>query len=742
MSLFSNKKPFVILRSALPVTLVMCILTSTAYCQETSLLENGKLFAGCADGKVVRGRINGNPRERMYDAAKKIDPITKRVFKSFKLEEIEGVDASEFDGLCWSRIDGLWQEQMAVGFDNSVRAKGWAGLKSGMDEFAHGTYTTPLFIMVDANASLKSLTIRSALGPGQPIHFEQADRLSIEDIISEPGSAKIFQSERLNGRSEKLRLSISSKGHMRIKIGDREFRRPRPKISKYDRGEQAPANDLFAIAYNPKNMAANRQGYDVTTQNPVRFLRSDGKLDVFAEARPRDYYISEQLTVPLGLKFVEEGAQGTVFYERLLSSEFEYQQATASSFGVNAGLSTTVGGTKNKSGRRREGTGTDIGASIGYQNAKEEVQGMKSQNSVASMDGYQRYKKYSLIRDHAFSELSDDFYDAIEDAYRNGDYQKLIINKFGTHYGYAATFGAAGRLQTFMTEKTFSENSSSFKSENISGGLKFGPVDFSVTKDSSSTLTTGNSTTTKFGKTVFTGVGGNGSWDQSGFQAGDIPYPILMDLRRLDELLNPIYFPERPEIYDTARTQLSDAITAYLYGKAQLVSKESILPTIEPKQTIVISLIGLQCLKSGAWEGQGNPVQIHGVINLRFPRSRSVFGQDVMAFNTKRDAKEDYTTIYCPGGTRKKFHKKATRQFEAKASQLQAARWEIHVRLEEWDWGADAWDGQELIRNTPKTGLRIPTLSIGQSRNVTWDIPPNNPGMPKLRVIVQFTRKR
>ena len=727
-------------RLLLGISVIPFVFGNAVSAQEATAEMAPKLFAGCEDSKIIP-KAKDKPRARMFNAANKTDPITKRVFKSFKLEEVASVDADDFDGLCWSRVDGLWQEHMQVSFDKSVELSGWAGLKSGMEEFAHGTYTTPVILAANMDNGYQTITLRSALGPGRPIRFTSQDNITIEDILNKPGQAKIYKSERINGHTQSLKLSISHTGYMRLRMGEREFRRPRPDISKTARGEQVPANDIFAIAYNPKNLVANRRGYDVTTKNPDRFLDSEGKLEVFARAQPRDYYLAEQMTVPLGLELIEEGIQGTVFFERLLSSESEYQQATASSFGVNAGLSGGVGGEKKKNGGIKKGTATEIGASIGYQNAKEEVKGMKEQHSVASMDGYQRFKKYALVRDHAFSELSDDFYDAVEDAFQSGDYQR-VVDKFGTHYSYAATFGAAGRLQTYMTEDTISNNASSFKSEGGSGGLKLGPLDFSVTKDSSSTLTTGNSTTTKLGKTVFTAVGGNGSWDQSGFVAGDTPYPILMDLRRMDELLNPMYFPERPEIYNEARGKLGDAITNYLFGKAQLVSTKSLLSDIEPMQTMVIKLTGLQCLKAGAWEGAGNPVQIEAVINLKFPASRAVFGKDVHAYNTTKSTKDGYTVIHCPGGTRKISGRKTARRFKGKASQLAAARWEIHTRLEEWDWGFDGLDGAEIIRTAPKRGLKVPRLNVGQSKNVHWNVPPNKAGMPKLRIIVRFTREK
>ena len=54
----------------------------------------------------------------------------------------------------------------------------------------------------------------------------------------------------------------------------------------------------------------------------------------------------------------------------------------------------------------------------------------------------------------------------------------------------------------------------------------------------------------------FIAVGGNGSWDSGGYSRGDRVAPILLDLRPLDELLNPINFPDQPDIYTRVRAEL------------------------------------------------------------------------------------------------------------------------------------------------------------------------------------------
>lgn len=694
-----------------------------------------EMFTGCSDGRIL-DRPNVAPRDTIMSAAGRSEPKSTLIFKSFSLDEAAGVEADEFEGECWSRLDGLWREQMRVSFDSSVAPEGWAALSPDLMNLAHGMYTMPVYIHVSDADGGNMLTLRSALGSGEPVLYRSADSILLEDVFAGDARSKTYKTEGFGQGAPRLVFDVSQSGYMRLKLGDRTFIRPKPEISEVARGDQVASSDLFAIAYNPKNLRANRQGYDVTRQDPNNFLDNGGLLDVFAPSLPRDYYVAEQMTVPLGLSLIPEGnKQGMVYFETLISSEYEYQQATQTSFGVNAGLTGKKGGPE---GQKRY---DPVSASVGYNNAREQSSSMKSKNSVATMNAYQRSKRYALVRDHAYSDLSDTFVDAIVDAYDTGNYLR-VIETFGTHYPYAVTYGTAGRLRTFMTERTFAENQRSFRQNSASGGFSIGPLEAKASYDSSRELSSSNSVTNKYGETVFTAVGGNGSWDQNGFSAGDAPFPILTDMRTLDGLLSPIYFPDKPEIYETARIQLAAAIDDYLRNRPAL-SRDSRLASIRPldeKQTYRIKLVNLECLRAGSWEGTNNPVQIHGVINIRFPRGSGVMGSEMKAYNTSFDENDDYAEITCPGGERVMRKEKAVREFTGTRAQLDQVSWQLHVNLWEWDWGADSWDGQEHIRNKPSGSFGVPNLNVGQKDPMHWDVPPADPGMPHLRINVEFER--
>ncbi len=69
-------------------------------------------------------------------------------------------------------------------------------------------------------------------------------------------------------------------------------------------------------------------------------------------------------------------------------------------------------------------------------------------------------------------------------------------------------------------------------------------------------------------QTEFLAVNSSGSWSEHGFQADhNTGYPILLDLRPLEELLNPIYFADEPEVVSIVRPKLHAAIQSYLNSR-------------------------------------------------------------------------------------------------------------------------------------------------------------------------------
>jgi hypothetical protein len=564
-------------------------------------LAEGAVFTGCEDAAIFGERAT-SPRDTLLKAANRttVDPVTEREFRGFSLDEAAAVDDERFAEACWSRIDGVWHEQMRVTFDSSADARGWTAENPALTALAHGNYTTPGFIIVpegdDLNREIRIMDMH-----GESRTFAREDDVSIADALRDPTKVKTYSGVNYDGSESWLTIGRTHSGLARMTIDGKDYYRPRTEMTRAARAAQADSKDPFVVGYNPKNLRASRQGYDLVTQNPDQFMLNGGKLDIFEKPQGADYEISEQLTVPLGLTLIEEGLQGFVHYSTLVSSEAEAQTAVSSSFGVNVEV-------------RQAAPGAGVGGAIGYSEAKSEMNAMKASRSISSINAYQRFKKYTLVRDMPFSRLSREFIDALMDARRDGDYGRIIAN-FGTHYPYAVTYGAAGRLTTYVTEDGLTENYESFAKKDGSASMSVGSGTVSGNISQSMSNRNGVSSTTSLGKTTFVAVGGNGSWNENGFVAGDAPYPILMDLRPIDELLNPINFPDDPEMFRGARDELAEAIIAYMEPKAAEVSNESLLASFEPKELWAITANNIACYNRGGDENDST-VELSGILNF------------------------------------------------------------------------------------------------------------------------------
>lgn len=550
-----------------------------------------------------------SPSERLRSAAggEGSEPVKSgRVFAEIAPQRSAGdSDAAYF--ACHSRLDGIWREQSRVTFDTSAQPKGWAAENPTLAAFAHGDYTTPdLFVIETHGDTLRQLTVHDVWNDGPGVLFESVDDVTVAAVLQQAQASKTWIAKSVGNAQRRLTLSLTRSGLLRLSLDGKDFYRPDAGTAKAERDSQSPVTDPFLLGYNPKNLRASRQGYDPVTQNPDAFMQNGGKLDVFERASPQDYQVNEQLTVPAGLSLVEEGGQAYVYYSTLIASERDSQEASRSSFGVKAEV-------------RQASRGVGAGGSLGYTHARSEISGMKTSRSISQINAYQRYKKYALVRDMAFSRLSREFFDAVMDVHASRDANgghdfTRLFNAFGTHYPYAVTYGAAGKLTTLLTEDSLTRNYESFTSDSGSASLSVNQGTVSGNISSSLRNRQGNTSTTGLGQTTFTAVGGNGSWNESGFSAGDTPYPILMDLRPISELLNPINFPNDPEIYTAMRAALRDAIVEYEAPFAQQLSADSALTSFMPEQTWQIEVLNTACYNRGNSEND-DTVELSGRLN-------------------------------------------------------------------------------------------------------------------------------
>lgn len=535
-------------------------------------------FSGCETVIATTPQI-ASSRQRIADASVRVDALTNREFASFSVDELAGSLGEDEIDECWFRLDGVWREDTPISLDTSFIPRGWSSARPELVHLANGTYTTPLHIVVlPSPAAEKLLHVTLAEGVGEPVRYVSEDGVTLRELLEERGRKKVYSASARTlapGLARDLTIDVTRTGYLRLRMGSSSFYRPAPGMVS-----RVSADDPFMIGYTMENLRANRTGYDVTEQNPNRLLQNP-KAEVFDFATDRGAVIDQRRVVPLGLKLVKEETQGTVYYSTSVSSEREYQSMTQSTFGnsTRIGISGQAG-PGGRDGGRTASMNAEAGVGWGSASARQQFSSLQNSRSVAEEIGYMRFKKLALVLDPTYARLTDRFIDAVADAQRYGDFRELL-ERFGTHYAYAITYGAAGEMRQRITAQAFERRRQSAASSSSNERTAFIVGETSSYRSSETQSGSSFRETNEYGERTFDAVGGNGSWDQNGFSAGDAHYPILADLRPLSDLLNPINFPGQPEIYVELRGRLGRAIEESIIAKAAL-SDGSLIPQFVP----------------------------------------------------------------------------------------------------------------------------------------------------------------
>ena len=531
------------------------------------------IFSGCDE--VTRA-----PGNSTAPAAPVVDRFTERSFASFSMDDVER--GAGLDGLCWARLDGVWRTETPIVLDDAkVDHSIWGAAGRQHTRLANGNYTVQQHLVVVASPRDEhAIYVATGLGGDPFVRFESRDGLTLEDVLKRGGQPKRYAATQRFAWGNQIELDVSaSTGRVRLRLGRMTFYRPATNTTREEMESRDPALTDFTLPQMLGYLAASRRGYDLALQDPL-YLNENPKLEIFAEPGQEKIYLAERRIVPANLHYIPESVQGTVFRKSLISSEQHIQETEAHSFGAN--LSVNMGETA--SGIQR------FKASAGFNNAKESSRSMTRGEMKARAIGYSRQKKYALVLDHVYTELSDAFIEAVEDAHRNHRYQALI-QRFGTHYPYAVTYGATARMTMDMDETSYANRLSKSESFSANAGLTVFGVGGEVNMSEQAGETTAQEGRMVNEQVRFIAVGGNGSWDNNGYSAGEDQYPILLDLRPISELLNPMYFPGQPEIYVTVRKNLEATIRRYLdsFPASQPISTASWIEGIEaPKPVEVV----------------------------------------------------------------------------------------------------------------------------------------------------------
>ncbi len=475
---------------------------------------------------------------------------------------------------CWTRMDGVWVENADANFDTSSNdGREWDVQGTALVGLLHGNYTTPETLFIVPGGNEDELWVMSGVNDVRYTRFASSGDQSIASLIGNTRASKIYEADSRTSLGSRLTVDYTAGGALRIRAGNRQFLRP-PPLEESD----LSIDDVFVIQYQTDNFAANLKGYNVLTQDPF-LLMNNNKGEVFARRDREEYRIQEKYAVPLGFTLRNESLQGNVYRSTTVSSEKELQNANSSSFGLNAVYS--VSGAVNSVLAFVPGAGqvADTGFSVGYASTQSSMASLRQSNSIAQVVGYSRAKSYAIIVEHGDTKLSRDFLTAVGDAQDEGDYQQLI-ERFGTHYAYAVTYGANAKMTRDISSEAFSEAMTEEQGNKFEAEAKI--VGSSIGGFNESMSSMGNRTAGEIGNEGgrFVAVGGNGSWDSGGYARGDRVAPILLDLRPLDELLNPINFPDQPDVYTRVRAELAQSINRYLAGQARPLSNERLIERV------------------------------------------------------------------------------------------------------------------------------------------------------------------
>ena len=583
-------------------------------------------FRGCeipenANSADIEEGLDQSPRDR----------ITGREFAPVAND----APTADPDDECWTRIDGIWTEAAPVIFDTSLNdGREWGVQGTRLAGLLHGNYTTPetLFI-VPGDDPENEIWVRSGINDLRFVRFGAEDAQSIGALIGNAGVTKTYRASERSAFGDTLSLDYTAGNELRIRLGRRQFLRPEA-IDKSD----LSMDDVFVIQYQTDNFAANLKGYDVLTQDTF-LLMDNPKREIFAQPGREDYRIQEKYAVPNGFNLRNELLQGNVFRRTFVSSESEIQRAESTSLGAYAKISISGAANSGLALVPWDGEMSETGFSAGYSSSKSSAESIREGKNVGQFVGYARTKSFALVLDHATSKLSGAFLTAVADAQNYGNYNDLI-REFGTHYPYAVTYGASAKMTQDITEESFSSQLTESEGSHVEAELAihgsllggFAGVTNEDLRGSSGRVGTEDGR--------FIAVGGNGSWDSSGFARGERLAPILLDLRPLDELLNPINFPNQPEIYTRVRTELAQSINRYLASQARPLSEDRLIdrvsyvppapdevieqPAAEQEQEWHVYIKSIDCIKA---KGDGK-LGVEGDVSIRVTGGGSEVAQD------------------------------------------------------------------------------------------------------------------
>ena len=330
--------------------------------------------------------------------------------------------------------------------------------------------------------------------------------------------------------------------------GDADF--TMPALSPPAASDGPTWDNVFSLDHRVDYLAWALRGLDISRLAPFNFQEASGVLldEVFRGPAPgsRDFHIAttgKSTVVPNGWRFMGDVEGSNKARTASTFSDEESRQTWSTSLGVSAEADA-------------------LGAKVAYKNnskAHGELTNASSGKDVSTVVETMELS-HSVVVDLATVELADGFRTAVDELKLDPTEERIaeFVNRFGTHFAYAVTFGSKTWEQRHETEASVSDGltAGTSQEQSLSAGYhnEIGGDQMSVSVGKSSEM----------GGSTKTGTGSDVSSSGSVGSASE-PVPILLEVENLTHLLSPVFFDD-PYVYVELRQSVDQLLDEFPLG--------------------------------------------------------------------------------------------------------------------------------------------------------------------------------
>ncbi len=370
----------------------------------------------------------------------------------------------------------------------------------------------------------------------------------------------LYRSE-ANQRMIEVELPIG-RGTLQV-VDDKSVTRPKPPLG----GSTADRQTWGGTFTLPERTTFDDylfRGHDIFRTNPQNMQKTDG-LKQFVFKYPDDD--SKDFHTHSTDSGIKVAANGSFFVPKVEAGEYKVTYAASTETEYQESWTQSAGG--------KVGVGKESSFSANAEFRQSVTNGVS--NAAGSTVSIARQFSYVHVLDKALVTLDPTFVSRVRellDEMAQGETPRVagFLEAFGTHYANAVTFGGMYFQERHFKKAGMLKKLEAGISVEVEASSGFGPFSASVnakeSNDRSDSVKRDNEDETD----LVRAIGGELSTG-GGFHLGGKSVPILMDLRPLPDILNPVYFPDSEGVDRAALAQLRELLFVTILEQAESLPK-------------------------------------------------------------------------------------------------------------------------------------------------------------------------